>query len=98
MRPAGLPDFRKLYGVIDQDLSPGDYQLVIHSAYPVSIFKASKSFVLATTNKVGGQNYFMSIAYIVVGACCLMFSVIFFGAFIARQKAKEFIRERTEEA
>jgi len=29
MRTAGLPDFRKLWGRIDKDLTPGEYTVVI---------------------------------------------------------------------
>lgn len=88
MRTAGLPNFRKLYGVINEDLQSGIYQLVINSAYDVASFNGKKSFVLATTNSLGGQNYFMAIAYIVVGSLCIVFSVIFFGAFMSRKTAQ----------
>lgn len=94
MRTAGLPNFRKLYAVIENNLKQGTYQLVISSAYDVSAFNGKKSFVLSTTNSLGGQNYFMAIAYIVVGSLCIVFSVIFFGAFMSRKTAHEALGDR----
>jgi hypothetical protein len=91
MRTAGLPNFRKLFGVINQDLTPGTYKVLVTNndfgptLYPVSSFNGAKSFVLSTTNVMGGRNYFLAICYIVVGALCLMFAVIFFAAFMQRK-------------
>ena len=54
MRTAGLPSFRKLYGVINQDLNPGTYSLDIKNNYAVTQFNGHKTFVLSTTNMLGG--------------------------------------------
>ena len=54
MRTAGLPSFRKLYGVINQDLNPGTYSLAIANNYAVTQFNGHKTFVLSTTNMLGG--------------------------------------------
>jgi hypothetical protein len=78
MRTAGLPTFRKLYGVINQDLEPGTYYLNIYNNYDVSSFDGTKTFVISTTNSLGGQNYFLSIAYIVVGVICIVLSIFFY--------------------
>lgn len=96
MRTAGLPNFRKLFGRIDYDLIAGNYTVVVSKnafapalgsggLYDVTGFHGKKSFVLSTTNVMGGRNYFLAICYIVVGALCLMFSVIFFAAFMQRK-------------
>ena len=85
MRTAGLPNFRKLYGKIDGPLLPGNYTLQITNSYDVSSFNGKKSFVLSTTNLLGGQNYFLAISYIIVGSLCLVFAVIFFGAYMSRK-------------
>lgn len=85
MRTAGLPNFRKLYGVIHQDLHPGEYWVKIRNRYNVNDFDGSKRIVLSTTNVLGGQNYFLAICYIIVGALCIMFAIIFFGAFMSRK-------------
>jgi hypothetical protein len=54
MRTAGLPSFRKLYGVINEDLNPGTYYFKIHNIYDVSSFSGTKKIVLSTTNALGG--------------------------------------------
>jgi len=85
MRTAGLPNFRKLYGKLNANLKPGDYTLRIEENYNVSSFNGSKHFVLSTTNFLGGQNYFLAVCYIVVGALCIMFGIIFFIAYMGRK-------------
>lgn len=85
MRTAGLPQFRKLYGKISDGLA-GDtsYFLRIYNNYDVSGFNGSKTFVLSTTNALGGQNYFLAIAYMVVGALCLVLAMIFLGVCLSK--------------
>lgn len=85
MRTAGLPNFRKLYGKLDKDLDAGTYNLIIDNNYDVSSFDGSKHFVLSTTNFLGGQNYFLAVCYIIVGALCIMFGIIFFIAYMGRK-------------
>lgn len=85
MRTAGLPNFRKLYGKLDKDLEAGTYNLIIDNNYDVSSFDGSKHFVLSTTNFLGGQNYFLAVCYIIVGALCIMFGIIFFIAYMGRK-------------
>ena len=41
--------------------------------------------MLSTTNLLGGENYFLAICYIIVGALCIMFAIIFFGAYMSRK-------------
>ena len=85
MRTAGLPNFRKLYGKIEKDLPVGQYDLKIHNNYDVESFEGSKYFVLSTTNVFGGTNYFLAICYIVVGGLCIIFSIVFFIAFLGKR-------------
>ena len=87
MRTAGLPNFRKLWGKIEKDLPKGDYTLKINNNYPVKSFDGSKYFVLSTTNVFGGTNYFLAICYIVVGALCISFGIVFFIAYMGRRSA-----------
>lgn len=77
MRTAGLPNFRKLYGQIDERLEKGKYSIRISNQYNVKPFSGGKSFVLSTTNALGGKNYFLAVCYIVVGALCFLFAFIF---------------------
>mmetsp|Transcript_22343 Transcript_22343/g.16809 ORF Transcript_22343/g.16809 Transcript_22343/m.16809 type:complete len:133 (+) Transcript_22343:452-850(+) len=39
MRTAGLPNFRKLWGRVEEDMTPGTYELVIYNQYDVSLFE-----------------------------------------------------------
>jgi len=77
MRTAGLPDFKKLYRIIDQDIQPGTYTVLIRNSYPVHEFKGQKHVVLSTTTWIGGKNTFLGYAYIVVGAICLLQGIAF---------------------
>ena len=77
MRPAGLPDFRKLWGRINQTLNPGNYIVEIDSNFPVHSFDGKKSFVLTTINILGGKNNFLGIAYLIVGSICLIMAILF---------------------
>jgi hypothetical protein len=88
MRTAGLPNFRKLWGRIESDVLPGNYQMDIVNLYDVSLFEGKKTFVLSTTNALGGKNYFLSICYLVVGSLCIVFAVIFFIAFMRKRNSK----------
>ena len=88
MRTAGLPNFRKLYGEIKDGLEVGTYYLEIQNNYDVSSFSGSKTFVLSTTNVLGGQNYFLAIAYMVVGCLCLVLAIIFFGVYLSKRNEK----------
>eukprot|EP00164_Ancoracysta_twista_P001928 GFYU01002533.1.p2 GENE.GFYU01002533.1~~GFYU01002533.1.p2 ORF type:complete len:406 (-),score=156.31 GFYU01002533.1:432-1649(-) len=71
MRTAGLPTFKKLWGVIDDDLKAGTYKLKIGNQFDVYKFKGEKAIIFSTTTWIGGKNDFLGIAYIVVGAICL---------------------------
>ncbi len=86
MRTAGLPNFRKLYGKIEAGLKKGEYSLHIDNNYDVASFDGKKSFVLSTTNALGGKNYFLAICYIVVGSLCIVFSIIFGIAYIKKNR------------
>lgn len=85
MRTAGLPNFRKLWGRIDENLVPGDYTLKVWNEYEVSMFQGSKSFVISTTNALGGKNYFLAVCYICVGTLCMLFSFVFCVAYMKKK-------------
>ena len=85
MRTAGLPNFRKLWGRIDSGLDPGRYILQIDNQYQVKPFQGSKSFVLSTTNALGGKNYFLAVCYITVGTLCMLFAFVFCVAYMRKK-------------
>lgn len=88
MRTAGLPTFRKLYAAIEHDL-PGQttYTLTIGNNYDVEQWEGTKKFVLSTSNALGGQNYFLGVAFIVVGCLCVTLAIIFFGVFMSKKNS-----------
>jgi len=77
MRTAGLPNFKKLYRIIDTSLEPGTYQVEIQNNYPVAAFSGKKYLVISTTSWIGGKNPFLGWAYIVVGIICFVQGVAF---------------------
>lgn len=95
MRTAGLPTFRKLYAAINHDLKNGTYELTVNNIYTQDGWNGYKKFVLSTSNNLGGQNYFLGIAFIVVGCLCLTLSVVFFGVFMSKknQDAKNALKK-----
>ena len=77
MRTAALPNFRKLYGKIHDDLNEGDIIAVnLMNNYNTYLFGGKKKLVLTTENWLGGANVFLGVAYIFVGAFYLVASLI----------------------
>ena len=79
MRPAGLPNFRKLWGRIDQmDLEENTKVRVnIRDQFDVSSFNGKKYLILSTVNAFGGKNSFLGISYIVLGGISIILAVVF---------------------
>ncbi|KAL0926498.1 hypothetical protein M5K25_002736 [Dendrobium thyrsiflorum] len=78
MRVAALPNFRKLYGVIEEDLD-ADELLTIHLSnnYNTYSFGGKKKLVLTTSNWLGGKNNFLGLSYIATGCCSILVAIIF---------------------
>ena len=79
MRPAGLPNFRKLWGRIDQqDLEAGsEVSLTIENNFDVSSFNGKKYIILTTVNAFGGKNTFLAVCYIVLGCISIILAIAF---------------------
>lgn len=78
MRVAALPKFRKLYGVIEEDLEAEELITVyLTNNYNTYSFGGKKKLVLTTSNWLGGKNNFLGLAYIVAG-CFSIFTAIAF--------------------
>lgn len=84
MRTAGLPNFRKLWGNVPK-LKKGFYQIRINNQFDVKPYDGQKHFVMSTTNALGGKNFFLAICYIVVGAFCALFALIFLVVYFKRK-------------
>jgi len=78
MRVAGLPTFKKLNRIINQNLKKGEVVTVsINNQYDVSTFSGTKSIVISTTTWLGGKNDFLGYAYIAVGLTCFVLAGLF---------------------
>ena len=78
MRVATRPQFRKLYGYIEQPIKAGT-ELVfnINSNYVVESFAGSKALVVSTNNVVGGKNPSLGPTFYFMGFFCLACGVFF---------------------
>ncbi|EGR27197.1 ligand-effect modulator 3 LEM3 family protein, putative [Ichthyophthirius multifiliis] len=88
MRTAALPNFRKLWGIIEKGLEKGFYTLNIENNYPVQRFNGKKLFVISTANAFGGKNKFLAISYLVMGFICLLILIVFIVKKISNNKQK----------
>jgi len=50
--------------------------VAVDIAYPVKMFDGHKTMILATTSWIGGNNAFLSNAYLWFGICCVLFSLL----------------------
>ncbi|GKC28069.1 putative ALA-interacting subunit 2 isoform X1 [Tanacetum coccineum] len=78
MRTAAFPSFRKLYGIIEEDLDEDDIIVVkVVNNYNTYSFGGTKMLVLSTSSWLGGRNSFLGVAYIFVGASSILIALIF---------------------
>ena len=90
MRPAGLPNFRKLWGRIDdRDFEPNtNLKITIEDKFDVSSFNGQKYLILSTVNAFGGKNSFLGISYIVLGGISIILAVVFIIGYNIHKKNK----------
>ena len=92
MRPAGLPNPRKIWGKIDRDLKEGDNIIItIENNYPNDSFDRKK-IILSNVTNLGGNNTFLGTTYIVFGCLSILCSIIFpigYKIKMAREKEKD---------
>lgn len=92
MRIAAFPFFRKKYGVIEDGLPKGDYNITVNGNYP-SPPGGKKYIILATETALGRKNPFLAYAFAIMAFICLVFSFItFFFYYWERGKKNEFIK------
>ena len=81
MRTAGLPQFRKLYGVLTppaNGFKKGDnvtFEIVTN--FEVASFHGTKALILSTTTPTGGKSDVLGIAYLTVGSICIALALAF---------------------
>jgi hypothetical protein len=76
MRTAGLPNFRKVWAKLEQDLPKGKYQIEIQNNYSAKDFGGKKFFVISNTNSFGGNNTKLAQVYIGFGLFCIILAFI----------------------
>ncbi|KAK8952727.1 putative ALA-interacting subunit 2 [Platanthera guangdongensis] len=78
MRVSALPKFRKLYGVIEEDLDAGEL-LTVHLANNYNTYNSGgkKKLVLTTSNWLGSKNNFLGLSYIATGGCNILLAILF---------------------
>ena len=76
MRTAGLPDFRKLWGVMDDGLTKGTYELRVYNRFDTTPFNGTKSFVLATATVFGGKNDLLGNSFLFLGIFSIIFGIL----------------------
>jgi len=79
-------DFRKSWGVINEDLTKGTYKVVIQNNWNATIFEGQKWIILSQTNTFGGKNEFLAYSYLVVGAISIILAIAFVFRKIRRPK------------
>ena len=91
MRPAGLPNFRKLWGrITDRDLNAGtQIEVTIENNFDVSSFNGKKYLILSTVNAFGGKNSFLGISYIVLGGISIVLAIVFVIGYNLHSKYKK---------
>lgn len=77
MRVAAYRSWKKLYRIIDEDLTAGNYTVRINSRYDVESFDGKKFFFISETTWFGGPNQALGIGYLVVGAVASAVSIFF---------------------
>lgn len=77
MRLAPLQNFRKLYGVIDDDIKEGEYAITIANNYDVSEWDGEKHIVFATVSTLGGKTIALAAMCLAAGFFALLSALVF---------------------
>ena len=97
MRIAGSSQFKKLYGVIRDDLTPGKYYFKVQDNYDVSAWLGRKFIGISTSNTLGGSNYNLAICYCVLAFTSFIFMTISIIYKIHENKMNERKRRKYDE-
>lgn len=81
MKSAVLPDFRKMYRIIDTDLDVGTYAMQIEEFYDAVSFRGKKGFVLRTSSWIGDRNIAIGVVFLVIGGLAFVLGVAFLTEF-----------------
>ncbi|CCW64583.1 unnamed protein product [Phytomonas sp. EM1] len=91
MRCAPLSNFRKLYRIINVDLTPGTYLLQVEEFFDVETLGGHKGFVLRPHGTAGFEEPGVGIAFIAVGSLSFVMCVSYLIEHVLRKKKKDVI-------
>jgi hypothetical protein len=77
MRTSGLPNFKKLWGKINTDLTPGTYKILAKNNYNSSGWNGNRYVILTTIGAIGGKNFLLPISFLLVGVISIIAVIIF---------------------
>ncbi len=78
MRVATRPQFRKLYGYIEQTIPEGtQFSIDINLNYVVESFGGTKALIISTNTIIGGKNIYVGQTFYYIGFFCLFCGVFF---------------------
>lgn len=78
MRVATRPQFRKLYGYIEQRIPAGTVLTFnINLNYVVESFGGSKALIISTNSVIGGKNPYVGQTFYIMGFFCLFCGILF---------------------
>ena len=86
MKIAPFSNFRKGWGVINNDIPAGDYNLMVTNNWDVQTFGGRKYFVISNANEFGGKNYFLAYSYIAFGSLSILLGILFIFRKLKRPK------------
>ena len=89
MRPSGLPNFRKLWGRIEKELTKGNYYFIINDVFDVRKFKGKKYVILSNANLLGGKNDGLAICFIIVGVLSIVIGITFLVWYLLKKSREE---------
>ena len=70
MRTLGLINFKKLWGVVNQNIAIGQYKLKVRNNYLLDGWNGGKYVVLSTVGIFGGKNYTLPIVLTIFAVIC----------------------------
>ena len=85
-RPAAKHYFYKLHSRIETDLPAGNYTVNITDYFDVNF--GEKRFYISKANYMGSKDYFLGIAFLVLGGGCLIVLIIFIAKCVTEMRGR----------